>query len=150
MKYILMLSIAILIIQESNFLYASECSKKDAEMAQIEYGSIPKENWTWVKLHMAFSRFGQCVKSEKNGWYSAELAYGFNDAVQHLLLDKWSSISELEKISKRDSKFLEFVTSQINEDLSIKDIETIRYNSKNNCPISAKNACESIIESIEK
>lgn len=142
------LPLAIILMTHIGSCQASEkiCTKNEAKLAEQTYGSIKRETWTWSRLYKAFSRFGHCSKGDNPGWYSAELAYAFNDAVQYLLLERWSDIGTLAEISKKDRYFFKFVLSNINDDFSQSDLETIRNLSKNSCPKNAKSICADLIK----
>lgn len=120
------------------------CTDQEAIRANKIYGSVRRKYWTWDKLYKSFREYGHCADGKNNGIFAAELAYAYDDAVQHLLAEDWQHFSRFVEIDRHDKSFRSFVLLYIDEDMSRGEATEIVRNAKRHCPPNAKSLCQAV------
>jgi hypothetical protein len=136
--------VALLVVAIPSVTPSKECTRKEVEQADHRDAINASKNWTWLKLHESFRRFGHCIDPKNPGIWDAELATTYDGAVQYLLIDDWGRVADLGKLSERHPSFKTFVLSLINEDFPLDGAKVVIANARDNCPRSYKTLCKAI------
>lgn len=111
---------------------AQQCSAYQAERAQAAVDQLA----SWRGLDEARKRFGQC---DDGG-----IAEGFSEAVARLLVDRWTTLGELQSLTRHDGHLLRFVLKHIDSTLDTDDLARIEELARTKCPSMQGATCHAI------
>jgi len=116
---------------------AKECTAREeyAALAVVEYLD------SWKNVNLAYRHFQQCD--------DGAIAEGYSEAVARLLVDHWSRLPELGKLTANDSGFESFVLKRINATLDAKDLDKLHDLAKEKCPKGHRILCGKLTVRVE-
>jgi hypothetical protein len=91
---------------------------------------------SWKSLHEVVSLSKGC----EDVW----LAEAYSERVSTLLADRWPLLDQLDKVTKSDPPFLEFVLGHLDEKVPVERWERIRDFATNRCPKRHEDLCAEI------
>lgn len=95
----------------------------------------------WHDLYAIYKQLGRTV--------DGVVAGAFTDKVSELLAEQWSTVSELERITRRDKVFRKFVLANINEAVTADRASRIESNAATACPDSAMQTfCDQLLNAL--
>jgi hypothetical protein len=122
-------------------LSASAVAKNCTQIEEYQaVGVIPYLD-TWPNVNLAYRQFGHCD--------DGAIAEGMSEMVVRLLVDHWSRLPELRKLTQADSTFETFVLKKINATLDAKDLDKLHDLAKLKCPRGSSQLCRKIVERTE-
>src|SRR5205823_14440974 len=71
---------------------------------------------------------------------------GYSESVARILVDHWITLPRLAQLARNDNEFRHFVIKHVDETLNGDDVDTIRSNAKNVCPIGLHHLCDDLIK----
>ena len=116
----------------------SECSEAQARTAENEIAGLD----SWKAVHGAYQKYIHCD--------DGSVAEGYSEAIARLLVDRWQTITDLQKIVQRDSKFLDFVASHVDETLDERDLNAIHLSAATECPPMVAAVCSRLAKEAAK
>lgn len=93
---------------------------------------------TWSDLHAAFKQFAACD--------DGATGEGWSDFVVRTLARKWSTLGELERLTKNDKAFRAFVIRHIDDTTDPDDRRRLLTNARDRCPASSRTLCADLVE----
>lgn len=128
-KSILIILIGLLWV---NLSQGKTCSPAQAAAADAMVDKID----TWMGVDYTFKRWGHCD--------GGSITEGNSEAIARLLVDKWTTLSVLAKLIKKNPALQEFVLSHLNSTLDTNDLEKIQKLSLSACPKDLDLLCKGI------
>jgi hypothetical protein len=99
-------------------------------------GSVTSARRDWKILQAHFRMYGQCD--------DGPIAEGYSDNVVTLLAHNWNFFSELARLARSDSTFLQFVLTHIDATAATEDLQTVQRNALAACPAGNAELCRRI------
>lgn len=115
-----------------------ECTKADA----LEAERLAANLKSWPEVHGAFTRFRHCD--------DGAIGEGFSESVSQLLANRWETLSELQRFSKHDKAFENFVLKHIDETILDVNVRKIRNNASSGCPKDLGEFCKKVVRATKK
>jgi hypothetical protein len=91
---------------------------------------------SWSDVRKTYRRFG--------GNADGVVAGAYVDKISELLDEQWSSVNDLNRLTKHDIRFQLFVLKHLNEAVSADRANRIKHNAEQMCPSEAHALCEKI------
>lgn len=121
-----------------NVSWAKTCRPSDAEAADMAVDSL--NSWTAVNQNRV--KFGFCD--------DGDIAEGNSEAVARLLADHWDSLPDLATQISKNPAFKAYVLRHIDSTLDTKDLDKIRTQASQFCPVKQEQLCGELKEAAEK
>ncbi|MET3132845.1 hypothetical protein AAKU55_003126 [Oxalobacteraceae bacterium GrIS 1.11] len=112
--------------------HGKTCSPQEAEAADAIIDQID----TWAKVDSMFKKFRHCD--------DGSIAEGNSEAIARLLVDRWDTLPQLEKLTKLNPPLKRFVLSHIDTTLNSDDLEKIKELSMSSCPQNMTSLCKNL------
>ena len=125
-------ALACLFLLATGSAVAKDCSPADEEAADMATDHLT----SWQAVRDNYARYSQCD--------DGSIAEGNSEAVVRLLVDKWSTIPELDALTKQNASFEAWVLKHINTTADGEDLATIERNAKENCGDGSKKICAKV------
>ena len=100
-------------------------------------GSLGQFDCQLGRRLQSYKKFARCD--------DASIGEGYSDKIARLLSDKWSKVSELDRLAARDKGFERFVLRHVDELMTDEQANKIRENAQKHCPPKVDRLCMAII-----
>lgn len=97
---------------------------------------------SWAAVNQNRVKFGFCD--------DGDIAEGNSEAVARLLADHWDSLPDLATQINKNPAFKAYVLRHIDSTLDTKDLDKIRTQASQSCPVKQGQLCGEIKEAAEK
>jgi hypothetical protein len=114
---------------------ATECTQREAYAAEVNTDYLD----SWANVYQFFKQFRHC--------YDASIAEGAEDKIQVLWATRWSAISQMIALTKKDSEFKTFIWQRITDETFPQErFAVFVRNAKTSCPEVAAEFCRAVIK----
>lgn len=112
-----------------------QCTKKEAMAADKEAAYLN----TWNEIYGSYRKYRHCD--------DGAIATGYTDSVVRALTQHWNGLSELARITRKDSRFEAFVLRHISPTALTEDLQRIMANE---CPDGVVELCKKVQRAAER
>lgn len=117
---------------------AKACTKDEAQKSEV----IASKLSSWAEIHDAYLNYAHCD--------DGAIGEGFTQSVVHLLASNWTSMATLQRFTKKDAKFEEFVVKHIDASADPEELKVVANLAKKRCSASANVLCRKIEKAAQK
>jgi hypothetical protein len=121
---------------------ASESEKPCTRLEAIQAEDQINLSLDWDGIYRLYKNFAHCD--------DASIGEGFSDMVSNSLSEKWSTVSQLNRLVLNDEGFKRFVLKHIDGLMSPDQAEKIRNNAASHCPSDAGRLCKAISDRLKE
>ncbi|MGY5957438.1 hypothetical protein ACUY4R_001627 [Kosakonia sp. BK9b] len=125
-------------LMTANIALAKTCAPSDAEAADVVVDSLN----TWSAVNQYRVKFGHCDEGD--------IAEGISESVARLLVDHWDTLPDLTTQISKNPALKNYVLRHIDSTLDAKDLDKIRSQASQLCPVKQGALCREIKRAAEK
>jgi hypothetical protein len=108
------------------------CNHREAIRAEVD-AEMPR---SWDDLYKSYTLYRRCD--------DGAIGEGYSESVARILVDHWKTLPRLAQLASKDADFRRFVLKHVDETLVMEDIQRIKANAENRCPIGLRDLCHDL------